>query len=93
MHASPFVAALYHPPRPIYDTADLLSYIENCIAELSHDYPLAEIVLAGDLNQLSDDDLIKRTGLIRLSASRPVAQMCLTAFVSDEQLYGLYRRS
>ena len=30
-----FVAALYHPPRPLYSTADPLSYIENCVAELS----------------------------------------------------------
>jgi len=36
-----FVAALYHPPRPVYSTADLLSYVENCVAELTHDYPLA----------------------------------------------------
>jgi len=35
-------------------------------AELSHDYPLAEIVLAGDLNQLSDDDVIEWTGLTQV---------------------------
>jgi len=72
-----FVAALYHPPRPTYDTADLLSYTENCVAELSHDVPLAEIVLDGDLNQLSDDDVIERTAdSRRLSASRPAVSTC-----------------
>jgi len=52
-----FFAALYHvPPRPVYATADLLYHVEHCVAELSHDYPLAEIILAGDLNKLQDDD-------------------------------------
>ena len=32
-----FVAALYHPPRPVYVTDDLLSYVEHCVAQLSHD--------------------------------------------------------
>lgn len=46
-----FVAAVYHPPRPTYKPDDLLSYIETSVAEISHDFPLAEIVLAGDLNR------------------------------------------
>jgi len=77
--ASLFVAALYHPPGPIYDTADLLSYIENCIAELSHDYPLAEIVLAGDLNQLSEDDVTERTGLTQIVRQPIRVSTCSTA--------------
>ena len=90
--ASLFVAALYHPPRPIYDTADLLSYIENCVAELSYDYPLAEIVLAGDLNQLSDDDVIERTGLTQI-VRQPTrgANVLDRVFVSDDQLYSTVR--
>jgi len=58
-----FVAALYHPPRPVYAATDLLCYVENCVAEVSHDYPLAESILAGDLNQLQDNDVVERTGL------------------------------
>ena len=34
-----FLAALYHPPRPVYNTTDLLNCIENCVAEISHNYP------------------------------------------------------
>ena len=53
-----FVAAVYYPPRPTYKPDDLLSYIETSVAEISHDFPLAEIVLAGDLNQLDDQEVI-----------------------------------
>jgi len=61
-----FVAALYHPPRPTYATTDLLSYVESCVAEITHDYPLAEIIVAGDLNQLRDDHVVERTGLTQI---------------------------
>ena len=70
-----YVAALYHPPRPVYSTADLLSYVENCVAELTHDYPLADIILAGDLNQLHDDDIVERTGLTQIV--RQPTRICL----------------
>jgi len=46
-----FVAAVYYPPRPTYKPDDLLSYVETTVAEISR-LPLAEIVLAVDLNQL-----------------------------------------
>ena len=61
-----FVAALYHPRRPVYAAADLLRPIENCIAEVIHDYPLADIVLTGDLNQLQDEAIVERTGLAQV---------------------------
>jgi len=41
-----FFAALYHPPRPIYPPGDQLGFIEACVAEISHDFPMADIVLA-----------------------------------------------
>ena len=53
-----FIAALYHPPKPVYSPSDILGYIESC------DFPSAAITLAGDLNQLSDADI--RTGLTQL---------------------------
>ena len=87
-----FVAALYHPPRPVYAAADLLSHIESCVAEVSHDYPLADIVVAGDLNQLCDDDIVERTGLMQL-VHQPTrgANLLDRVFVSDPQLFGTVR--
>jgi hypothetical protein len=57
------VAALYHPPKPNYKPAELLDYIEACVEELSEFFPAAHVILAGDLNQLSNEDVEERTGL------------------------------
>jgi len=96
MGARLFVAALYHPPRPVYAAADLLSHIDSCVAEVNHDYPLADIVVAGDLNQLCDDDVVERTGIV-LWLTQLVYQLTRGAnlldrvFVSDPQLYDTVR--
>jgi len=29
-----FLGALYHPPRPSYNTADLINFIDVCVTEL-----------------------------------------------------------
>ena len=89
-----FILALYHPPRPSYSSTELLDYIENCVAEITHDFPLAEIVLAGDLSQLSDNDVVERTGLTQIvhqptrGAIRPILDR---VFVSDPQMYSTVR--
>ena len=36
------------------------------MAEITHDFPLADIVIAGDINQLPDQDVFKRTGLTQV---------------------------
>jgi hypothetical protein len=54
-----FVGALYHPFKPIFNQLDLLNYIEACVEILSLEYPSANIILAGDFNQLSDEDLVE----------------------------------
>jgi len=55
----------YHiiSPKSVYNSSDLLAYIESCVEKLSCDFPLAPIALAGDLNQLSDTDITLHTGL------------------------------
>jgi len=59
---------MYHPPRPIYTTEDLLSYLQNSFDELHQDstmFPsVFNIILAGDFNSLKDSDIADRTGLI-----------------------------
>jgi len=56
-----FIAALYHPPSPTYRPEVLLEYVEACVVELTHDFPLVDIVIAGDVNQLSDQEVVERT--------------------------------
>jgi len=60
------VGAIYHPPRPIYSVLSFLDYIEASVNELQRDFPTDQIVLARDLNQLSDSILIERTGFFQL---------------------------
>ena len=87
-----FVAALYHPPRPTYAAADLLSQVESCVAEISHDYPLAEIIITGDLNQLRDDHVVERTGLTQIVRQPTRGDNLLDrVFVSNPQLYSTVR--
>jgi len=50
-----FLLALYHPPKPIYLTSDLLLHISATIDIITSDYCDSNIVVAGDLNQLSND--------------------------------------
>jgi len=60
------IGALYHPPKPRYDTSSLLDYLDACIHELTQHLPSASIILAGDFNQISDSDVLERTGLTQL---------------------------
>ena len=60
-----FISAIYHPPMPLYNPADILGHIE---LQINLECPGSHIVLAGDLNSqhpvtLSDSEVIIRTGL------------------------------
>ena len=58
------IGALYHPPKPIYQTsAALLAHLEKCVDLLSADFPDASVILAGYFNALHDDDIITRFAL------------------------------
>ena len=61
-----FIAVLYHPPKPLYSAEDLLNYIEDCVEEVSREFPSAHIVIAGDMNQLPNDDLVECTSLTQI---------------------------
>ena len=57
------VGALYHPPKPIYQPSALLEHLENCIDELTGEYPRTSLVLAGDFNSQDNDDIISQCAL------------------------------
>jgi hypothetical protein len=61
-----FVGALYHPPKPIYNTNLLMDYIESTVEHLVSDAPGSLVILAGDLNSLNLTELQERTGLTDL---------------------------
>ena len=83
--------SVYHPLRPLpldQPTEQLLDYIEACAEEASRDFPTAHIVLAGDLNKLSEHEVVERTGLTQI-VHQPTrdANILDRVYVSDPQLY------
>ena len=58
-----FFGALYHPPKSLYIPQILLDYIDESIEEISTTFPGSLIVLAGDMNQLSSQDISDCSGL------------------------------
>ena len=60
------MGVVYHPPKPSYDVVSFLEYLEAEVDEIMRTFPTSEIVMVGDFNQLSDTDLIQRTGLMQI---------------------------
>ena len=61
-HAT-FVGAVYHPAKQIYQTADFLAHMEDPVLLIQQDFPASHVVLAGDLNAISDSEIVIRTGM------------------------------
>ena len=58
-----FVSALYHPPKPLYQSTALLNHIEAGVDALTTAYPVVTDVLAGDFNTLDDSEVVSRTAM------------------------------
>ena len=81
------LGAIYHPPRPIYDTPMFLTYIENCILDIFQKFPNSGIALAGDVNTLPDSLLLANTGLISIVNAPTRGGSCLDKIFVSEPLY------
>ena len=57
----------YHPPKPLYNTAELVNKISNDLDYINLHTPDAVIVFAGDLNSLPIDFLTQDFGLTLLN--------------------------
>ena len=87
-----FSAVLYHPPKPLYTTEALLNYIEACVEEVSRGFPTKRIIIAGDMNQLPNDDLVELTGLMQIvELLTRGANMLDRVYVTCPQLYNSVR--
>ena len=58
-----FIGALYHPCSCVYQASVLLDHILSAVLKIQHEYPASHVILAGDLNKLSDNEVVIRTGL------------------------------
>lgn len=57
------VGALYHPPKPVYNTGHRLEHIVEFITQEDLS---ATVVLAGDFSQLDEQEVEQITSLIHL---------------------------
>ena len=81
-----FVGAIYHPPKPIYQTSDLLDHIEEAVLRIQQDFPGSHVILAGDLNTMPDSEVIIRTGLKSLVTQPTRGYSYLDrVYVSDQE--------
>ena len=86
------IGALYHPPKPQYDPELLVQYIEACIQELLCVFQTADIVIAGDFNQLSETRVVASTGFTQIVRQPTRGTNVLDlVFVSDPFLYNRVR--
>jgi len=82
------LGAIYHPIKPIYALDVLLDYLKNTVAEIATQYPVADIVLTGDVNLLRDSDVSDKTGLVQIVHQPTRGQNALDKMhVSDVKLF------
>ena len=89
---SMIIGALYNPPKPQYDPELLVQYIEACLQELACVFPTADVVIAGDFNQLPETRVVASTGFTQI-VRQPTrgANVLDQIFVSDPFLYDTVR--
>ena len=50
----------------VFDPQALFKHIKDCIEAISLEFPSALIILAGDMNMLSEQELVARTALVSI---------------------------
>lgn len=81
------IGALYHPPKPLYKEADLMAYIEASVDYINNVFLDACIILAGDFNMLSVQQLVMRTGLLPIVHQPTRGANCLDRIFISEPCY------
>ena len=64
-----YVAAVYHPPDPVYAGGEILDYLSDCCEQVLSSDPDARIVIAGDINQLDINTLMSQHNFQQLVKS------------------------
>ena len=81
------IGAIYHPPKPIYDTNNFLSYIESCVLYFTINFPQSVIVIAGDVNSLPEEILLANTGLLSIVTTPTRGDRVLDKIYISEPIY------
>jgi len=77
-----FIGSLYNPPKPQYQPQALVTYVDSCVQQLMHDFPTAEIVIAGDFNKLPETSAVAATGLTEIVRQPKRGANCWIIFTS-----------
>jgi len=72
----------------MYLPADLISYLECSVEELCSAHPRVHIILAGDVNTLSNTEVMERTGLTEVVGQPTRGENKLNRlYLSDPNIY------
>jgi len=70
----------------------MLCYIEACVDEINRDFPSSHILIAGDLNQQPDQELVEQTGLTQIVHQPTRGENILDRiYVSDPSMFNTVR--
>ena len=78
-----WVASLYHPPQSTYDETGLIEFLINSCDEILSSSPGAEIIIAGDLNQLNLQNIMLHTDLSQMLKVPTRGNHTLDAFLTN----------
>ena len=80
------VGALYHPPNPVYDTKTFMAFVEQSVESLAEATDF--IILAGDFNSITPDQITPITGLTNLIKAPTRGENQLDYLFSSPGLFG-----
>ena len=80
-----YVGAMYHPPKPIYATDDLLHALENSLEEIFSQPGDSLVILAGDFNKLPDQ-VITSLGLV-IEFNQPIMKETVSIRYMHRSMY------
>jgi len=80
------IGALYHPPKPLYSSAELIHEIDRSIELIVNSSLGTIVILAGDFNQLPDS-AVTQLGLHGVFCGPSHAGHCLDRIYATEPIY------
>jgi hypothetical protein len=77
------VCAIYHPPKPVYDSNEFLTRLQSDLDELLLAFPDCILYIVGDFNQLHLTELLCDTGLTQLVIKPTRGTHILDLFITN----------
>ena len=81
-----FIAAVYNPPDPIYNEADLIEYLMDTCEKIMSSDPNARIIIGGDINKLNVMELIVQHSLQQMVKLPTRGERVLDVFLTNYPL-------